>query len=263
MIKPVIEGSSKQFFQHDSDSYLMVFKDKLHGNSLSGHISGTGDLRKAFTYYFFRLLEQKGIRTHLIKDLPQSNGLIVQALDPVKIEIIIRNVARGHWVDDHKFPLFNGGEVFDQPLVEFCLKWKKELPNGHIIDDPRISPELAILLNSKTKDPAFRGRLIESLEEAQQLKQMGLAINEVYSTLLLQAGWILEDFKFEVGVHPNESTRQFILIDEISPDCSRIRNQQGCSLTKDLFRQQRPQEEIIQGYRVLKELMEDTYASYK
>jgi phosphoribosylaminoimidazole-succinocarboxamide synthase len=261
MNKPSIEGSSKQFFPCNPSAYLMTFKDCMHGASREGKITGTGYLRQAFTYYFYRLLELKNIQTHLTANPIQETGIIVKALEPIKLEIIVRNVARGHWVDDHKVPLLEGGEIFDPPLVEFCLKFKTTLPNGNEIDDPRISPEMAIHLNSKAKLSIFRNRLLKSLEEAEQLKQMALAINFHYSKFLSQMGWILEDFKFEVGVLPEDSSRQFILIDEISPDCSRIRDQEGRSLTKDLFRQRRPEEEIYQGYLILKEAMEHTYAA--
>lgn len=261
MTKPVIEGSSKQFFTQSDSTCLMTFKDSLHGASRMGQISGTGYLRQAFSYYFFRLLEKKNIATHLTEDPLKPDGIIVKKLEPVKLEVIVRNVARGHWVDEHKIPLLPAGEVLDPPLVEFCLKMKTTLPNGREIDDPRISPELAIHLNSKAKDPSFRNRLLQSLKEAEQLKQIALEINSYYSHLLLQVGWTLEDFKFEVGIQPGNASRQFILIDEISPDCSRIRDQEGRSLTKDLFRQRRPEKEIYEGYLILKEWMEGTYAA--
>lgn len=239
----MFEGSSKRFFPHGPSHYLMTFKDRLHGASQTGVIEGTGYLRQAFTYAFYRILEQKGLTTHLTADPMLPEGIIVKAVEPVKLEIIVRNIARGHWVDAHKVPLFAGGERFDPPLVEFCLKCVES-------EDPRISPELAIHLNRHAKDPLFRNRLLNTMEEAEVLKKMALEINRIYADLLSQAGWTLEDFKFEVGVLPN---RQFLLIDEISPDCSRIRDSEGRSLTKDLFRQRRPDQEIYQGYLALKE----------
>jgi phosphoribosylaminoimidazole-succinocarboxamide synthase len=63
----------------------------------------------------------------------------------------------------------------------------------------------------------------------------------------------LEDFKFEVGVDKN---RNFILIDEVSPDCSRIRTKSGDSLTKDLFRQRKPEHEICHSYKLLADAIE-------
>jgi phosphoribosylaminoimidazole-succinocarboxamide synthase len=260
MKTPVIEGSSKRFYTHDDSKLLMTFKDCLHGASRVGEIDGTGYLRQAFSYYFFRLLEKENIATHLTEDIMLPQGILVKAVEPVKIEIIVRNVSRGHWVDSHKIPLFAGGEAFTPPLVEFCLKWKTTLENGQVVDDPRISPELAIQLNSKAKDPSFRDRLLRNMDEFETLKQLALSINAIYTELLSEVGWTLEDFKFEVGFACGDASRQFLIIDEISPDCSRIRDAKGSSLTKDLFRQRRPEGEIYQGYLALKERVEKKYA---
>jgi len=257
---PVIEGSSKQFFYHDDNTYLMTFKDSLHGASRVGNITGTGYLRQAFTYYFYRILEKQQIFTHLTDKAMLQNGILVHKTCPIKLEIIVRNRARGHWVDAHKIPLFQGGEIFSWPLVEFCLKWKTVLANGQEIDDPRVSPDLILLLDSQAKDLSIRDNLLKSLDEVQQLKQMALRINSIYSVLLAEVDWILEDFKFEVGILPKDSTRQLVLIDEISPDSSRIRDIHGNSMTKDLFRQKRENTVIYANYLRLKEFMEKMYA---
>lgn len=260
MKKPLIEGSSKCFYAHDLSTMLMTFKDCMHGARRVGEIKGTGYLRQAFSYYFFRILEKENIHTHLTDDPMLPEGVIVKAVEPVKLEIIVRNIARGHWVDEHKIPLFEGGVPFDPPLVEYCLKWKTTLPDGSEIDDPRVSPELAIQLNSKAKDPAFRNHLLKNMNEFENLKHIALSINRIYAGLLSEVGWTLEDFKFEVGIQPGDTSRKFLVIDEISPDCSRIRDQNGCSLTKDLFRQKRPEDEIYRSYSALKEWVEKKYA---
>lgn len=247
----MIEGSSKAFYPLDNNHYLMTFKDGIHGNQRASSISGTGALRKEFTYYFYRLLERRGIKTHLSQESLQRDGIIVKKCLPVKIEILVRNVARGHWVDEHKVPLFEAGQPFDLPIVEFCLKIKKTLPNGSILDDPRINPALAIALNRYAKDLELRGRMIETLEQAQALESLALEINAVYKEFLEMEGWILEDFKFETGFIPGSN--EFILIDEISPDSSRVRDKHGNSLTKDLFRQKKPDQEILEGYIKLRE----------
>lgn len=261
MKTPLIEGSSKRFFPTGDSTYLMTFKDAVHGASQVGEINGTGYLRQAFTYYLYRILEKENIRTHLTEAPLTSEGIVVKAAEPIKLEVIVRNVARGHWVDEHKVPLFNGGDLFNPPIVEFCLKWKTTLPNGMEIDDPRVSPEVILQLNDKAKEKSFQNRLLNNMEEVNRLKEMALQINACYKSLLSQAGWALEDFKFEVGILPGDDSREFILIDEISPDSSRIRDEEGRSLTKDLFRQKRPHEEIYKGYQALKEWVEQIYAA--
>ena len=255
MKQKLIEGSSKIFYPVDEQQILMTFKDDIHGAQREKSIIGTGGLRKEFSYYFYRLLDQHGIPTHLV-DLTDE-GIVVKRCQPVKIEVLVRNVARGHWVDNHKIPLFEGGQRFDSPVVEFCLKMKKELNNGNLVDDPRINPALSVALHRYALDPEIRGNMIKNLSEAEEIENLALNINTIYQGFLHDLGWILEDFKFEVGVLPG--TRQFILIDEISPDCSRIRDAEGNSLTKDLFRQRRSDEEIFAGYLKLREAIHDAH----
>jgi phosphoribosylaminoimidazole-succinocarboxamide synthase len=256
----LFEGSSKRFFAHDGDVLLMQFKDDIHGANRADAIEGTGALRKRFAYFFYRYLEQNGIKTHLAPSVEmREDGILVRRADPVKIEVLVRNVARGHWVDAHKVPIFPAGVVFEEPIVEFCLKMKEELPDGRLIDDPRINCAVAVALHTGAKDAAFRGHMIESVTEAEELEALARKVNELYRVFLAGHDWILEDFKFEVGVMPeDDGTRSFVLIDEISPDCSRIRDGDGNSITKDLFRQRKPHSEIFAAYETLANAIESS-----
>ena len=258
MTNILIEGSSKMFIAQN-DRILMVFKDDVHGAMRTKQITGTGKYRKIFTYYFYRYMQENGINTHLndsYESALSDEGIFVYMYQPIKIEIIVRNVARGHWCDLHKFPIFKSGEVFKKPIVEFCLKWKHQREDGSIIDDPRISLELAVALHNSAKDPNFRGQMLLDLSEGKKLYNLALTINDLYKNLLIQQDWILEDFKFEVGI---DKDRNFILIDEISPDCSRIRTKAGDSLTKDLFRQKKSEFEICFSYKRLAEAIEKNF----
>lgn len=254
MEKPIIEGSSKQFFPQENGNVLMVFKDDIHGRNMASTIQGTGDLRKRFSYAFYRFLEARGIRTHLTTPLENAmtkEGILVKLANPVKIEILVRNVARGHWVDQHKVPVFEGGTVFSEPVVEFCLKDKVLREDGTEVDDPRINADIAMALHKHGKAEKIREHVIVSREEAEELRELALRVNDVYQDFLKEHGWTLEDFKFEVGLDKSQEGRVFMLIDEISPDCSRIRDKEGNSLTKDLFRERRPQEDIHAAYEIL------------
>ena len=258
----LFEGSSK-FFQKYKSHLLMTFKDNVHGKDREDVIHGTGELRKRFTYYFYRYLEQHGIQTHLLSNIDDTcllkGGLLIQHLQAVKMEIIVRNIARGHWVDNHKIPLFSGGTLFKDPIIEICLKWKYSKESGVIVDDPRISPDIAIALHYHAKNPSFRENMITNKDEYKTIKNLALKINKYYKFFLKEHGWILEDFKFELGITPE---REFVLIDEISPDCSRIRDIKGNSLTKDLFRQAKPSISICRAYEQLAKAIENKYKYY-
>ena len=258
MKKAIIEVSSKQFFLQDDGSCLMSFKDDIHGANRVDVISGTGELRKRFSYFFYKYLEEHGINTHLQPDNAlNERGILVKKLHPVKIEILVRNIARGHWVDSHKVPLFSPGEVFSEPIVEFCVKIKEELPDGRILDDPRANTDILAALHRGAKDKKLKGNMLRSREEGERLRHIALQINTLYKDFLEENNWILEDFKFEVGVeNPKEDHPLFILIDEISPDCSRIRDHEGNSLTKDLFRERKSELKIYEGYKMLSDAIE-------
>ena len=103
-MKRQIEGSSKVFYDHGNNLFLMTFKDDIHGANRQDSIEGTGALRKLFTYYFYRYLEKNGVPTHLAdgEDTLTDKGIVVKKCHPVKLEVLVRNVARGHWVDEHK-----------------------------------------------------------------------------------------------------------------------------------------------------------------
>ena len=188
----LIEGSSK-IFTLQEDGLLMAFKDDIHGGMRIGQIAGTGKYRKIFTYYFYRYMQANGINTHLDNRgefTLSDGGIYVRMCQPVKIEIIVRNVARGHWCDSHKFPIFEDGKVFKKPIVEFCLKWKHRRTDGSIIEDPRISPELAIALHKSAKDQSICGNMLLNLNEGKKLYKLALDINKLYCKLLIQHGWI-------------------------------------------------------------------------
>jgi phosphoribosylaminoimidazole-succinocarboxamide synthase len=259
MSDPIIEGSSKRFYARDNGVLLMTFKDDIHGANQADVIEGTGDLRRRFSYAFYCLLERQGIRTHLVRPIESAlvdRGIAVRRAFPIKIEILVRNVARGYWVDGHKVPVFPSGVAFSEPIVELCLKGKVAREDGTIVDDPRISPGIAVALNASALDVSVRGHMLECVGEAVDLELLARKINGIYQSFLRDQGWTLEDFKFEVGLDPDLLGRSFMLIDEISPDCSRIRDANENSLSKDLFRQRRPHDEIRAAYLRLTEAVE-------
>ena len=200
----IFSGSSTNFYNFNDDRFLMSFKDDIHGNNRAALIKGTGLFRKEFTYYFFKYLESRGISTHLDESPGNSalkpEGLIVKQCVPVKSEILVRKVARGHWVDAHKIPLFEGGTIFDEPIVEFCLKLKKTLEDGREIDDPRINSSLAVALHKHAKDNSIRDNMLLNLKEAEYIEGLAKSVYAHYQEFLHKNKWTLEDFKFEIGV---------------------------------------------------------------
>jgi phosphoribosylaminoimidazole-succinocarboxamide synthase len=277
----------------------VVFKDAIHGAGRSSSVAGTGKLREEFSYHFYRLLEREGIPTHLARsycgrhlldhERQSQDGLLVRRLEMIALELICRYVGRGQWSDPHKWPIIEPGHVFGDPVFECCLKWRCRVPNlafqrlspglhrcWRVLgwtplrsvllpadvdrDDPRIGPDLAVALNVCATDPRVRGHVLRSADEWEQLRRLALRVNSLLRDFLASVGWVLEDGKFEVGIDPGLSTREFVVADEYSQDSCRIRTLTGESLTKDLFRQSKSASEIYDGYARLAEAMRE-YAS--
>jgi phosphoribosylaminoimidazole-succinocarboxamide synthase len=294
-VRAEYEGASKSFYlTADPQVMRVVFKDAIHGAGRSAVVAGTGQLRAQFCYHFYRLLEREGIATHLAqtycgKPLPDHeregpDGLLVRRLEMVALELICRYVGRGQWSDPHKWPIIEPGYVFADPVFECCLKWRGRVPNltfdrlspglrrcwralertplRSVLlpadldrDDPRIGPDLAVALNGCAIDPRLRGHLLYSRDEWEQLRTLALRVNRLLRDFLASEGWVLEDGKFEVGVVPGASCRDFVVADEYSQDSCRIRTRAGESLTKDLFRQSKSPGEIFDGYARLASAM--------
>ncbi len=280
--KPIISGSSKDFYATENANTLkVIFKDVVHGRGRADTIAGTGRLREEFCYYFYQLLEREGIKTQLVPNGLLERGLLVQKIDMLPLELIVRYVSRGHWTDKHKWPLLPQGITFNKPIVEYCVKWKKAtqyLPyeqlstskkwihticgyipwmkdilcsQVEVKDDPRVNLDMILALNEHAQDDYLRGHLLQNVEEEQTLRALALKVNHILREFLKSMNYVLEDGKFEVGFLPN--SREFIVADEYTQDSSRIRDMFGASLSKDLFRQEKSKSEIYNGYALLTE----------
>ncbi|EKD93010.1 MAG: hypothetical protein ACD_28C00278G0010 [uncultured bacterium] len=293
--KPLFGGFSKLFYETEDPEVLrVVFKDVMHGRGKERKIEGTGRLREEFCFWFYRVLEREGIRTHIAEKigtiplqknepLLEAGGMLVKNLDMIALELIYRTVARGNWVDAHKFPVLEEGAVLTPSPVEFCLKWKQSvenldykelspvwkkihaalshtplgkilLPSEIVRDDPRIGIDIAVAMNSHAREEKLRGHLIQNREEGIELEELTRRVNIILVQFMEEQGWFFEDGKFEVGV-PREGARQFLIADEYTQDSCRVRKSDGTSLTKDLHRQGKSDTEIYDGYAQLTEAM--------
>ena len=280
--KPIISGSSKDFYEtNDPNIFKVIFKDVIHGRGREDTLKGTGRLREEFCYYFYNLLEKEGIKTQLAPNALAERGIFVKKLTMLPLELIVRYVSRGYWVDAHKWPLLPQGITFDAPVVEYCVKWKKQtqylpyeqlsstqkkfhaffshlpvlqkilMPTAEIKDDPRVNLDMILTLNKYAKDDYLRGHLLQNADEERELRKLALKVNNILKEFLNSLDFVLEDGKFEVGFFPH--SRDFIVADEYTQDSSRIRDKFGASLSKDLFRQQKSKSEIYDGYALLTE----------
>ncbi len=185
-------------------------------------IEGKAVLNCAITGILFRMLEQNGVPTHLLKVLDEKN-LLVKKVRIVPLEVIVRNVAAGSFSKRYGVA---EGTALQNVVTEFSYK-------NDELGDPLINDSHITALGLATQ------------EEIDQIISMTLKINELLISFFGEAGLNLIDFKLEFG---KTASGEIILADEISPDTCRLWDRKtGEKMDKDRFR--RDMGHVIEGYQ--------------
>lgn len=214
-MEPLYEGKAKRLYTTDDPQVLrMEYKDEATAFNAAKKavFESKGELNKAITLLIYRMLEEKGVKTHLAADLDKTN-LLVKKVEIVMVEVIVRNVAAGSF---SKRLGVTEGTPFQTPIVEFSYK-------SDALGDPLINDDYAREMGLATE------------EECAFLKKQALVVNEVLLGFFAQCGLRLVDFKIEFG---RLATGEIVLADEVSPDTCRLWDSEtGEKLDKDRFRQ--------------------------
>lgn len=209
------EGKAKQLFNTSEPDVLWVeYKNQATaGNGAKKeNISGKGELNNRITSLIFEKLKEKGIASHFIARLSETEQSI-RNVEMFPLEVVMRNVAAGSFA---RRLGVEEGEELPFPVLEFYLK-------NDALNDPLINDDHVYALNLATE------------AEVGELKKKTRQINDVLIDLFKKAGIRLVDFKLEFG--KNEDG-EVILADEISPDTCRLWDQKtNDRLDKDVFRQ--------------------------
>ena len=91
------EGKAKKvFLTEDSNLVIQEFKDDAtaFNNKKKGTIAEKGIVNNAVSCKLFAMLEEKGIRTHLVEKL-SDRDMLCRRLDIIKVEVVVRNIAAG------------------------------------------------------------------------------------------------------------------------------------------------------------------------
>ena len=216
-MEPLYEGKAKRLYTTDDPNVLrMEYKDDATAfNALKKtQFENKGKLNKAITLLIYEMLEQRGIETHIVKDVDETN-ILVKKVDILLVEVIVRNVAAGSFAKRMGVEV---GTPFKTPIVEFSYKSDE-------LGDPLINTDYARELGLATP------------EECAELKRQALIINEVQKEFFKKCNLKLVDFKVEFG-RPTEDPSKIILADEVSPDTCRLWDlETGEKLDKDRFRE--------------------------
>ena len=208
------EGKAKKVYATDDPNLCIVsYKDDAtaFNGQKKGTILGKGAINNRLTNYFMKLLEGKGIPTHFVEEINDTDA-VVKKVQIVPLEVIIRNISAGSFAARYGV---EEGIVFDQPTIEFSYKCDE-------LNDPLINDYHAIALKLATP------------EEIETIKKMAFAVNDALKEFWTSVGVTLVDFKLEFGRLPDGT---IILADEISPDTARLWDSKtGEKLDKDRFR---------------------------
>lgn len=197
-LEMLYEGKAKKVFKTDDPDFLIVdYKDDAtaFNGEKKGQIAGKGVVNNTMTNIIFQILADKGIPTHLVKQLSERETL-VKAVKILPLEVIVRNISAGSFAKRYGV---EEGIIFKKPALEFSYK-NDELGDPLINDDHVLALELA------------------TEEQIATVKKYALAVNEELKKFFLDKDLKLVDFKIEFGIHKGE----IVLADEISPDTCRL-----------------------------------------
>ena len=228
----IYEGKAKQLFTTDNpDLLVQYFKDEATAfdGKKKGIIEHKGILNNKISSRIFRMLEEKGIKTHFVDTL-SDREMLVKRLRIIPVEVVIRNIAAGSLCK--RLGLEEGLEL-KEPTLEFFLK-------NDPLGDPMINEYHARVFGWATD------------AELNQMKETAFKINKILSEFFSVRGIILVDFKLEFGEHKGE----VLLGDEITPDGCRLWDKATREkMDKDRFR--RDLGKVEEAYQeVLRKVME-------
>ena len=206
-------GKAKTVFKTDDpDKLIMEFRNSLTAfdGKKKSEAPKKGYYNAQISQTLFKLLEENGIETHFDSMFSETE-MVVDTVDIVKIEVIVRNIAAGSLTK--KYP-FKTGEKLDPPIIIFDYKSDE-------FGDPMINDDMALAMGLATKT------------ELAQIRKLSLKINSILIEYLAERNLLLPDFKLEFGRHKGK----IVLADEISCDPCRFWDRTtGESLDKDVFR---------------------------
>ena len=94
MAELLYEGKAKQVYKTDKEGeYLIHYKDDATAGNGVKHdqFEGKGVLNNTISCIIFDMLEEAGIKTHMIKKLNERD-ILVKKVDIFPLEVIIRNI---------------------------------------------------------------------------------------------------------------------------------------------------------------------------
>lgn len=193
------EGKAKKVFATADENLCIVsYKDDATaGNGAKkGTILGKGVINNRVTNHLMKLLESKGVPTHMVEEI-NDRETIVKKVTIVPLEVIVRNIAAGSLA---KRLGLEEGTKLNRTVLEYCYK-------DDALGDPMVNEYHILAMDYATK------------EELDLIAKYALKVNEVLTEYLKDVNIELIDFKLEFGKLADGT---IVLADEISPDTCRF-----------------------------------------
>ncbi|MDR0302999.1 MAG: phosphoribosylaminoimidazolesuccinocarboxamide synthase [Treponema sp.] len=213
-LEQLYEGKAKKVFATDDKELLIVdYKDDAtaFNGEKKGTIVGKGVINNRVTNHLMKLLESKGIPTHLVEEISERET-VVKKVKIILLEVIVRNIAAGSLSKRLGLP---EGTKLASTVLEYCYK-------DDALGDPLVNDYHIAALKLAEKD------------ELEKIAAYSFKINQILTEYLKDLGIELIDFKLEFG---RTSDGTIVLADEISPDTCRFWDSKtGEKLDKDRFR---------------------------
>ncbi len=210
----IYEGKAKKVYTTDDPTLVIVdYKDDATaGNGAKkGTIAGKGPINNRMTNHLMKLLEEKGVPTHLVRELSERETL-VKKVSIVPLEVIVRNIAAGSLAQRIGLP---EGTPMGRTVLEYCYK-------DDALGDPMVNNYHILAMRWASE------------AELDTIAKYALQINDILREYLKEANIDLIDFKLEFG---KTADGEIVLADEISPDTCRFWDSTTHEkLDKDRFR---------------------------
>lgn len=207
-------GKAKKVYKTDDPNYcIFEYKDDAtaFNGEKKGSFEGKGIINNKMANLIFKLLEKKGIKTHLVKEI-DGRQTLVKKVSIIPLEVIIRNIAAGSFSKRYGV---EEGTVLKSPTLEFSYK-------NDSLGDPLINDYQALALELVTK------------KDIETITNIAFKVNEELKNIFMNIGIKIIDFKIELGF---DSEGEIVLADEISPDTCRLWDAEtNKKLDKDRFR---------------------------
>jgi len=207
--KLVYTGKTKDVFALENGNYLLKFKDDCTGadgvfdpgmNQVGLTIEGVGDVNLRMTEYYFKKINEAGIRTHFVKANLEDTTMEVL---PAKVfghglEVVCRRKAVGSFIRRYGEYIESGADL--PYYVEMTFK-------NDDLGDPLVTKDGLIVLG------------IMSEKQYDDIKEMTQKITKIVADDMAEKGLELYDIKFEYGY---DKDGEVMLIDEIASGNMRV-----------------------------------------